>query len=229
MHVVLVDDDVTFSLELALALENQSFKVSLAHSYSDLEKILKQTHVDVILLDVGLPDLDGFSILQRLHLEFERTGVVMLTARTELGDRIRGLATGADAYLSKPVNVAEISATIHAVGRRLNVHREGKETKITAWRIENSGWVVISADAERYELTAQERHFVLSLHDGFSKGRAVSRRELMLQLGKNPDIYDDHFLDSLVSRLRSKLGKSFPLQTIRGVGYTLSESIQKLD
>lgn len=65
----------------------------------------------------------------------------------------------------------------------------------------------------------------MALELAYRKGETVGRRELMLKLGKNPEIYDDHFLDSLVSRLRAKLGKNFPLQTVRGVGYALSEAV----
>lgn len=115
MKVVVVDDDKAYADELSYALTANGFDVSVVHGYRDLEKILKRAKVDVILLDIGLPEIDGFSILQRLQLEPVRVGVIMLTARGDTSDKVRGLITGADAYLTKPVDLAEITATIQAV------------------------------------------------------------------------------------------------------------------
>lgn len=224
MNVVIVDDDKLYAQELSYALGLNGYDIRVAHSYRDLEKALQQVKADIILLDVGLPDVDGFSILQRLQLESARMGVIMLTARGDTSDKVRGLITGADAYLAKPVDLAEISATIQSVYRRLKNARTAPVNE-ASWVIESGGWVLLSPGGERFELTAQERQFLLALEAAYRKSKALGRRELMLKLGKNPDIYDDHFLDSLVSRLRAKLGKSFPLQTVRGVGYTLSEAI----
>ncbi|WP_049721349.1 response regulator transcription factor [Gilvimarinus polysaccharolyticus] len=225
LHVTIVDDDTAYCEELAFSLKYSGFNTSVAHNYSQLEKVLESGKTDLILLDIGLPETDGFAVLQRLQLAGRGVGVVMLTARSDTGDRVRGLIGGADAYLVKPVDVAEISATLHAVARRLPHRRTKNMPSQNGWRLEKNSWVVVSPEGKEHALTAQERFFLQALLHTSRTQQTVTREALMRGLRRDPAIYDDHFIDTMVSRLRSKLGKDFPLQTVRGIGYTLSEPL----
>lgn len=227
LHVTIVDDDIAYCEELAFSLQYSGFRTSVAHNYAQLETLLEGKVSDLILLDIGLPEVDGFSVLERLQHAGRDIGVVMLTARGDTGDRVRGLISGADAYLVKPVDVAEISATLHSVARRLLPRSAVVKAPYIGWRLQQSGWLMISPEGLEHKLTAQERTFVRALLHNAHTEQPIKRQTLMRKLGRDPAIYDDHFLDALVNRLRSKLGNKFPLQTVRGVGYSLSESIKE--
>lgn len=228
LHVTLVDDDVDYCEELSALLNNAGFQTTFAHDYSQLRQLLERQHTDLILLDVGLPGEDGFSILQHIQSSLKSVGVVMLTARGEMGDRVRGLISGADAYLVKPVDLAEISATLHAVARRLPHRNIQAAADKARWRLGKDDWVVISPAGEEFSLTAQERTFLRALIHTSKPLQVVSREVLIEKLGRSSKIYETHFIDALVSRLRNKLGPDFPLQTVRGVGYALSEPVDSL-
>lgn len=228
LHVTVVDDDRDFCEELAESLNCAGFLASYVHSYSELISLLKAQNTDLLLLDVGLPGEDGFHILQHLQPALKSMGVVMLTARGEMGDRVRGLISGADAYLVKPVDLAEITATLHAVARRLPHRNSTRVESKPRWRLGKNAWVIISPTGAAYDLTPQERTFLRVLSSTAQPLQAVSREQLLQQLGHNSDVYETHFIDALVSRLRGKLGHDFPLQTVRGIGYALSEPVENL-
>ncbi|HEY7886582.1 MAG TPA: response regulator transcription factor [Cellvibrionaceae bacterium] len=228
LHVTLVDDDVDFCEELAALLNSAGFHTNFAHNYIQLQQLLERQHTDLIVLDIGLPGDDGFAILQHLQPALKSIGVVMLTARGEMGDRVRGLISGADAYLVKPVDLAEISATLHAVARRLPHRNTHKNVNSARWRLGKDSWVVISPAGEEFALTAQERTFLRALVHTPKPLQTVSREILIEKLGRSSKIYETHFIDALVSRLRNKLGPDFPLQTVRGLGYALSEPVDNL-
>lgn len=222
LDVVLVDDDVDFVEELSASLSRAGFRMAIAHNYQQLCRVLDAQKMDLVLLDIGLPGDDGFAVLQRLQPQRAAIGVIMLTARGETGDRVRGLMSGADGYLVKPVDIAELSATLHAVARRLP-HRnvQGAETP-SRWCLAENGWQLMSPEGLAFTLTAQERDFMQAMLPSVGTQKTILRTQLMHHFGRDPAIFDDHFIDTLVSRLRSKLGKDFPLRTVRGAGYTLS-------
>ncbi|WP_020210970.1 response regulator transcription factor [Gilvimarinus chinensis] len=225
LKVILVDDDIDFLHELSESLTRSGFEVETAENHIQLYQALETVQIDLVLLDIGLPEKDGFSILQGLQSWRDRIGVVMLTARGDTGDRVRGLISGADSYLVKPIDIAELSATLHAVARRLPHRITSTCAQNNRWSLLKDGWVLQSPDGVSKSLTGQERTFLKALLISNSSQKVVSRKSLMRSLGRDPNIYDDHFLDTLVSRLRTKIGKSFPLQTVRGKGYTFSEKV----
>jgi len=179
-----------------------------------LDAALEEQDPQIVILDVGLPGEDGFSIAQRLRRDRPRLGIVMLTARHGLEDRIRGLDGGADLYFAKPVDLRELSAAIFSLQRRLGVPR--------AWRLEPHASRLHTPGGAAVDLTDLELRFLAPLLD--RPGEVVEREHLFLALDQHPDIYAARRLETMVSRLRTKVarlcpGEPLPVKARHGRGY----------
>ena len=176
---------------------------------------------DVILLDVMLPDLDGFAVCQRLRAEGVWTPVLMLTARTAIADRIIGLDSGADDYLAKPFAFQELLARMRALARRGPVPRP-TELKVGGLRLDPAGRRVWRGSTE---LSLSAKEFTL-LEALMRRPNQVLSRELLLDLawGDNHDVASN-VIDVYVRYLRAKVDRPFgvsTLHTVRGMGYRLA-------
>jgi DNA-binding response OmpR family regulator len=176
---------------------------------------------DLVILDVMLPVIDGFSVLQQLRRRKD-VPVILLTARVQHHDRIRGLNAGADDYLPKPFDPDELQARIRAVLRRTDATKGAKDVSIGDIRINAAKREVWIAGAPA-ELTEMEFDLLAILMR--SAGRVVSRDELTLALFERKATPYDRILDVHISRLRKKLegGRSL-IRTIRGVGYVFARA-----
>ena len=218
MHILLVDDDTELASLLAEFLRREGFTVEAEHEGNrGLERAL-QPAIDLVVLDVMLPGMDGFEILKRLR---QKSGVpvLMLTARGEDVDRIVGLELGADDYLAKPFNPRELAARIRAILRRYEPHPPAP-----ANRIETNGIVLdpgtreVTAGGQRVELTTFEFDILEMLMR--SAGRVLSRDTLMENFYNRKATPFDRSIDMHISHLRRKLENGDDLiKTIRGVGY----------
>ena len=218
MHILLVDDDAELASLLSEFLRREGFTVEAAHEGNrGLEKAL-QPGIDLVVLDVMLPGIDGFEILKRLR-QRSKVPVLMLTARGEDVDRIVGLELGADDYLAKPFNPRELAARIRAILRRYE-----RDTPSTGNRIESNGIVLdpgtreVTAGGRKIELTTFEFDILEMLMR--SAGRVLSRDALMENFYNRKATPFDRSIDMHISHLRKKLenGESL-IKTIRGVGY----------
>jgi DNA-binding response OmpR family regulator len=222
LRIALVEDDRELREEILLPLLVEAgFNVVTAGSASALYSVLRTAEIDLVVLDIGLPDGNGFDIARQVRAE-STVGIVMLTARHDSTDRIRGLNTGADAYLPKPVDADLLVATLHSVGRRLG--RQSARKAQRAWRLDRTGWHLFSPTGTEIELTASERIVLQQLFAAVAQ--PVGRESLIATLaGDSPD-FDPHRLDVLVHRLRRKVlaaaGQPLPLRAIRGGGYLLT-------
>ncbi|WP_374354340.1 response regulator transcription factor [Chitinimonas sp.] len=217
LHVIVVEDDPDLREELVIGLGALGFDCIGVADAPTLYRQLVLRRPDMILLDVGLPGEDGFSVAAHLRMT-PGIGVVMLTARGALEDRVRGLDGGADAYLVKPVALEELASTLRSLARRLGPRLE--EELASAWKLEAGGWVLREPGGRTVVLTATERTLVERLLS--TPDRVVSRDELMASLTDKGQDYDPHRLDVLLSRLRRKLadaGFESPIQVVRGIGY----------
>jgi two-component system response regulator CpxR len=220
VHVLLVDDDAELCALLSEFLRREGFTVECEHEGNrGLEKA-SQPNVDLVVLDVMLPGIDGFEILRRLRPK-SKVPVIMLTARGEDVDRIIGLELGADDYLPKPFNPRELAARIRAILRRYEAHREpGAPSN----RIEVNGVALdpgtreVIAHGKRAELTTFEFDILEMLMR--SAGRVLSRDALMENFYNRKATPFDRSIDMHISHLRKKLEAGDTLiKTIRGVGY----------
>jgi len=223
VHLLLIDDDAELCALLGEFLRREGFTVDCEHEGNRGLERAGQPGVDLVVLDVMLPGIDGFEILRRLRTH-SKVPVIMLTARGEDVDRIIGLEIGADDYLAKPFNPRELAARIRAILRRYEARPAAP-----AGRIEVNGIVLDPANREVYsggkpvELTTFEFDILEMLMR--SAGRVLSRDALMENFYNRKATPFDRSIDMHISHLRKKLerGESI-IKTIRGVGYQLART-----
>ena len=221
MKILLVDDDAELCSLMSEFLTREGFTIECEHEgYHGLEKAA-QNGVDLVVLDVMLPGLDGFEILRRLRQQ-SRVPVIMLTARGEDVDRIVGLELGADDYLPKPFNPRELAARIRAILRRYQDRpAAGPSNRVEVNGIAlDTGTREVFSNGARVELTTFEFDILEMLMR--SAGRVLSRDALMENFYNRKATPFDRSIDMHISHLRKKLDNGEALiKTIRGVGYQL--------
>jgi len=218
VRILLVDDDAELCNLLSEFLKREGFTVVCEHDgHSGLEKALAEG-VDLVVLDVMLPGLDGFEILRRLRPQ-SKVPVIMLTARGEDVDRIVGLELGADDYLPKPFNPRELAARIRAVLRRYEQRPPATDGRVEANGVAlDPGTREVFAQGKRVELTTFEFDILEMLMR--SAGRVLSRDRLMENFYNRKATPFDRSIDMHISHLRKKIEHGSTLiKTIRGVGY----------
>jgi two-component system phosphate regulon response regulator PhoB len=222
MHrILVVDDEPDITALVAYHLAKAGYRVSTASSGAEALRAASEEKPDVVVLDLMLPGLSGYDVLTELRSREETrdVGVILLTARREEVDRIRGLSLGADDYLTKPFSPQELTLRVAAVLRRLQSPAVASGNSITA------GSLVIDRSAHRVlleghevGLTATEYKLLLTLVE--RRGRVQTRPQLLETVWEaQPDI-QTRTVDMHVQRLRSKLGETGRLiETVRGFGY----------
>ena len=227
VHVIEDDDDIRE--EAVFALGELGFA---ATGFADAPAFYRSFAVapcDIAVVDIGLPGESGLSIVAHLRT-VPSVGVVLVTARSALEDRVLGLREGADAYLVKPVNMLELAETLRAVGRRLQrppidnaAPPERPQQTSSTWTLLDGGWVLGDPQGRRMTLTSTERLFLGCLIE--RRSRTVSRDELIVALGGDVFDFDQHRIDAMASRLRrkaEKLGMRLPVRSVRGTGYVFA-------
>jgi DNA-binding response OmpR family regulator len=223
LRIVLIEDDALLRDRILLpGLANYGFAVDGLETAAELERHLLARVTDIVVLDVGLPDADGFEVARGLRQRFADIGIVMLTGRGETPDRVRGLSQGADAYLSKPVEIELLAATLHTLARR--VHRAPPVAAVQAWRLDAHGWCLLTPVGESIALTKTERRLLQPLVA--AGGNVVVRETLIAALTDNVHDFDPHRIDSMIHRLRRKVadacGAQLPLLAVHGEGYVFN-------
>jgi two-component system OmpR family response regulator len=221
VRVLLVEDEEKLAALVARGLTERGDVVDVVGTGTQALASAREGEYDVVLLDVMLPDLDGFAVCQRLRVERVWTPVLMLTARTAIGDRIAGLDSGADDYLGKPFAFQELLARMRALARRGPVPRP-VELEVGDLRLDPAGRRVWRGSVE-LSLSARELALLESL---MRRPDQVLTREQLLGLawGDNTDVASN-VVDVYVRYLRAKIDRPFDvdtLQTVRGVGYRLT-------
>lgn len=227
--LLLVDDDVEFCALLADYLAGEQFDVAIAHDGAAAIAKLREAPVDLAILDVMMPVMNGLDVLRELRSSTSAVPVLMLTARGEEVDRIVGLELGADDYVAKPCNPREIVARVRAILRRAH---SGKETTLVGPLIVDDvemrgGERAVLHNGKQIELTSTEYDVleVLVSHAGRVVEKAtVSEAALKRELGPY-----DRSIDMHISRLRRKLGPlpdgGERIKTVRGTGYLYVRSM----
>lgn len=215
MRILIVEDEPDLLNSLAQALREEGYAVDTADNGEDGLFNAENTDYDAIMLDVMLPKLDGWEILSRLR-KTKKTPVLMLTARDQTRDRVRGLDTGADDYVVKPFDLDEVFARLRAIIRR-SANQTRNVLEIGEVKIDVAGRNVFRG-AEAVPLTAREYALLeyLALH----RGEVVTRTTLYEHLFDENDSTMSNLLDVHVSNLRKKLGAEF-IVTRRGHGYSI--------
>jgi len=231
-HILVVEDDREVSALVARFLRTNDVRVSVANGGRAMDKVLEESRVDLLVLDLMLPDEDGLSICRRLRAS-SGMPIIMLTAKAEDVDRIIGLEMGADDYLTKPFNPRELLARIRSVLRRSSGHSvEGATTgnvlTFDGWRLDRHVRQLHNADGARVALTGAEFDLLLVFCE---RPRRVLRRDQLIDLtqGRVANPFE-RSIDILVSRLRQKMEKDpkepVLFQTIRSGGYMFSPEVK---
>ena len=217
MRVLIVEDERRLARTLADLMEAHNYTADLSYDgESGLDNALSGIY-DVILLDVMLPKRNGYEVARQLRAAGNRTPILMLTARTEVDDRITGLDSGADYYLTKPFGVMELVSCVKAVLRRVQPKAVEHLLK-TGGLFVNLDEHTVSADGARVELTYKE--FELLKLFLSHPGVAWTREKLMEQVWGTDYCGETRTVDMHIRTLRQKLGSyGDRIETVRGVGY----------
>jgi two-component system OmpR family response regulator len=220
MRVLVVEDEVKMAGLLRRALQEEGYAVDVARRGEDALWLATENDYDAVVLDVMLPDADGFEVCRRLRAGGRWSPVLMLTARDAVGDRVAGLDAGADDYLTKPFSLAELLARLRALIRRGAVERPAV-LRVGDLALDPGAHVVRRGDVD-VELTPKE--FALLEYLMRHPGEVLGRSRLIEHVWDFAYDGDSNVVDVYVRYLRDKIDRPFgrrSIETIRGAGYRL--------
>ena len=218
-RILIVEDDPQISRVLNLELSHEGFDAKVAKDGEEALKIANEFVPHVVLLDIMLPKLDGFSVAKRLKEILNDVGIIAITAKTELNDKLEGFKSGMDDYVTKPFEIEEVLARIEALMSRMNM---GNSLKIGNVQIKPLEMRVFVNDAEVF-LTPTEFRLLYELMK--AKGMVLSKEDLLEKVWGFDGWENPNVVEVYVNYLRKKLGKSSKmLKTVRGVGYAFRKN-----
>lgn len=224
MHILIVEDEISLAKEVRDYLEKEGFSCDEAHTGKIASDKLFSNEYDLLLLDLGLPDYDGIDLLKESIANNSNTAVIILSARSALEDRIKGLNVGADDYLPKPFSLLELKSRIMAVMRRKHGFRaniisiNGLEIDLDKRQV-SFGENVITLTRKEYDILS----FLI-----LNKDRVVTRLQISEHIWGDiiEENYNSNYIDVHVKNLRKKLGEFIEgdfLETVRGIGFQFIE------
>lgn len=226
--VALVEDEDILRQEMAFQLGHMGFTVETFNSAAGLYRYMATHPRSIVVLDIGLPGEDGLAICQYLRSHDPQLGIVFLTARGLRDDRLQGLASGADAYLVKPVDMEELVFVLRRLSARFTNLKSDTTRKIQPagdWVLDTNSGFLIAPNQTRIRLSVNEGQICKTLMA--RRAEVCLHSELSLAIGLTPQDTDRHRIEVIVSRLRSKIerecGQPFPIKSVRNVGYLLEE------
>jgi len=217
MRVLIVEDEVTVARQIASALTEAGHDPKTVHDGETALEEVRKAPFDLIVLDIRLPGIDGFQVLQRLRTQHLASRVLLLTARGAVDDRVTGLQLGADDYLPKPFAMQELVARVHALGRRypedpvMSLHVGDLTLDLATHDVHRGG--------KRVDLSPRELMLLKVLMR--EPGRVFTRTELCERVWEHAHEYDTKLVEVFIGRLRRKIGDPPLIHTVRHVGYTV--------
>jgi DNA-binding response OmpR family regulator len=250
IEVVVVEDEADIRLEVVAYLNRRGFHARPAGSGAELDQRLSERTADVVVLDLGLPGEDGVAVAARLRRDNGHVGIIMLTARSRAHERVLGYDIGADVYLVKPVDFAELEAAIRSLTRRLAVTEAPKHMSAApvataqpaaaraapddaegAWTLDVEAWSLTTPDGVVIRLTRAEMDLMGLLAD--TPGQPVARTQIASAMGKSAQGGDHRYIDKVASRLRRKLADTWsdepPIQAAHSKGYLFAAPLHRVD
>ncbi|WP_026464196.1 response regulator transcription factor [Adhaeribacter aquaticus] len=223
MHVLIVEDEVSLANELVHFLSTEHYKCDWADTGRDASEKIAVNLYDFILLDLGLPDYNGLDLLAEAKKLEHDPGIIILTARGSLEDRIHGLGLGADDYLPKPFSLLELQARMQAVVRR----KFKVKTSVIPFHNFELDTETRKVGHNGKEIALTKKEFDLLHYLVLHKNRILTRLQLTEHIWGNilEDDYDSNYIDVHIKNLRKKLSAFAStdwLETVRGVGYRLT-------
>jgi two-component system OmpR family response regulator len=221
LRVLVVDDEPNIVDVVSMALRHHGFDVAAADTGGGALAAVREWHPHVLVLDVMLPDMDGFEVAQRLSGEHAGVPILFLSARDATADKVRGLTAGGDDYVTKPFSLEELIARLRNILRRTGALREISSRLVFADLELDEETRDVSRDGRSIELTATEYRLLRYLM--LNPRRVLTRAQLLDHVWSYDFDGDARVLETYMSYLRKKVDAAPPrlLHTVRGVGYTL--------
>jgi DNA-binding response OmpR family regulator len=223
MNVLIVEDEKSLANEIALFLKSENFLCDLAYTGTDASEKIVVNLYDFILLDLGLPDYNGLDLINEAKKVGSEASFIIITARGDVEDKVKGLDLGADDYLAKPFALVELLSRINAVSRRkFNIASQDVVLGDFVMQVQSRKLICKGNDVD---LTKKEYDLLQYLV--FNHEKVLTRQQLYEHIWGNilDDQYDSNFIDVHIKNLRKKLNHHSPspwLETVRGVGYRVS-------
>ena len=223
--IIVVEDDADLREQMVAYLSLSGFAASGVGSAAEFYRRMAVESCDIVVLDLRLPDEDGLAIAAHVRAH-TATGIVMVTARNRIDDRVRGHEAGADAYLPKPVDMRELVAIIKSLQRRLGGDTP-QAARISGWRLDCSAFTLSAPGGQTVAVTPNEMALLRAL--AAAAGTVVGRGALLGVLGYDPCDVGNRNLDAALRRLRLKVAEltdtSLPIRTVHSVGYLFAEDM----
>jgi two-component system OmpR family response regulator len=220
-NILLVEDETNVAYVASTALRLADYSVTEAASGQEGLTIASEQAIDLAILDVMLPDLDGFEICQKLRSAGHDFPIVYLTARDATEDRVRGLTIGGDDYLTKPFSVEELVARVHAILRRVGKQSPGKVYRCGPISLNDAAHLVLR-QGEQVDLSPTEYKLLRFLLR--NTGRVLNRDQILDHVWDYDFAGETNVVDTYIHTLRKKVDQGEPrlIQTVRGVGYRMT-------
>ncbi len=216
MRILVVEDDTNLNRQIKEALTDGGYAVDVAFDGEEGHFLGDTEPYDAVILDIGLPQMDGLSVLEEWRRAGRRMPVLLLTARDRWSDKVQGIDAGADDYVAKPFHMEELLARLRALVRRAAGHASNEIVAGPVRLDARSGKVTV--DGQSIKLTSHELRLLSYLMH--HKGKVVSRTELTEHLYDQDFDRDSNTIEVFVGRLRKKLPEDC-IQTVRGLGYQI--------
>ncbi|WHH59717.1 response regulator transcription factor [Petroclostridium sp. X23] len=229
-RVLIIDDDKELCKLLKKCVEKEDITAELAHTGTDGLKLALQGNYHLIVLDVMLPEMDGFQILEKIR-SISAVPVLMLTAKTASTDKVNGLRSGADDYLTKPFVVEEFTARVLSLIRRYTTLNTGSMEETN--RLSFQGLIIdldtriVAIGNKQIELHAKE--FDILCYLAKNKGKILTKQQIYEEVWQEQYAYDDNNIMGYISKLRKSIepdpNSQTYIQTVKGVGYRFSREV----
>ena len=226
-NILIIEDEPSIADNIVLSLEREGFTVFWAPTLEQARTFFESEHLDLIVLDIGLPDGNGFDFCRELRVS-SNIPVLMLTARSDEVDRIVGLEIGADDYVTKPFSPRELAARVKAILRRTQHQVNDTEAALPPSCLSK-----LKINPETFRATCMDQHLPLSAHEfhllealASQPSRIFSRRQLLEKAWEDPNSAMERTVDAHIKSLRAKmkqLTEIDPIVTHRGFGYSFEE------
>jgi DNA-binding response OmpR family regulator len=218
MQILLIDDDPSLASGLTTTLKSEGFSVNHIAQGNNALSTIELHHPDIVILDLGLPDMDGNDVLKAIRKDHSLLPVLILTARTSLDDKVNGLDNGADDYLAKPFEIDELLARLRVLERRLS---GSKNSDLTIGPVSmNIKDQLVKLDDTSLDLPRREYMLLKMLME--NAGRVLTRSSMENKMYSWGEEVASNAIEVHIHHLRRKLPEHF-IKTVRGVGYTIKD------
>jgi two-component system, OmpR family, response regulator len=222
-RVLVVDDELNITELVSLGLRYEGFDVSSAHDGRGALRAIREFKPDLVILDVTMPDIDGFEVVRRMRAESLWTPVIFLTARDATEDKVAGLTVGGDDYLAKPFSLDELIARVRAIVRRNDLSARQAPSGVLRYLdlVLDEDRLEVSRGARPISLTPTEFRLLRFLM--LNAGRVLSKSQILDHVWEYDFGGDGNVVETFISYLRKKVDVEDPplIQTVRGFGYAL--------